>query len=121
MIDPAVHGAVMFYAADIYGHFNGLTYQQCREASEAANNASIRYPLFSRDKKGRFPEFDIPHFGKRSSVYCGAIMSAWLVWCNRVLADNPLPSSALLSAANDGLTLWPRDGISDYWKGRMKR
>ena len=117
-IDAAATGATMFYAVACYERFNALTYEQCKEAADAAGNASLGYPLYSRDKNGKFPEFDIPHFGKKSSVFCAALMSAFLVWTQRVMQNNPLPGSTLLQAASDGLGLFDRKQLSEYWKGK---
>lgn len=113
-IDPAC-GAVMMYAASCYERFNALTFEQCQAAANAASEASQREPLFMRGKSGKFTEFDIPHFGWRSSVYVAAIMSAWLVWTQRVIQNFSLPTSTLLRAAADGLALFDKDKLSEYW------
>lgn len=117
-IDPAAIGAMIFNSTACYEKFNTLTYEQCKEAADAASEASQRHPLFSREKNGKFAEFDIPHFGKKSSVFCAAVMTAWLVWVQKFLNGNPLPSGALLQASADGLGLFDERKLSDYWKSR---
>lgn len=119
--DPAAHGAVLFYATDCYLKFNRLTYEQCAEAVNVAGEASMGYPLFNRDKDGKFPQFDVPHFGKKSSVFCAAIMGAWLVWQQCVLRDNPLPDNSILQAAKDGLFLFDKKTLSEYWIKQIQR
>jgi hypothetical protein len=116
MKDPAVHGCLCFYSAAIYPIFNRLTRAECQTAVDAALDANMREPCLARNKAGQFSEFDIPHFGRKSGPYCVALMSAWLVWNQKVLADNPLPDSPLLAAAADGLHLWRSDQLAAYWR-----
>jgi hypothetical protein len=118
--DPAMFGAIMAYSTSAYQVFNRLTWEQCQEAVNACSQFSLEYPLHLRDKSGEFPKRDIPHFGERSSINCMAIMSAWLVWTQKVLWDNPLPESPLLGATKDGLALWDKKELSPYWKGRSR-
>ena len=103
--NAALHGAISFYAASCYPTFERLGFDAAKEAADAAGEANSQYPCWQRDKKGQFPEFDLPHFGKRSSVFCIAVLCAFLVWTQKA-AGNPLPDSPLLAAAEDGWKLW---------------
>lgn len=112
--NPALTGAIMFYSASCFSVFNRLTFEQCQEAAEAAGEAAQHDPLWMRNKKGEFDQYDIPHFGKRSSVYVMAIMSAWLVWIQKKIYGYQLPDSPLLAASVSGLALFD-EALSDYW------
>jgi len=105
-MDPMMAGAVMFYAADCYGRFATLTPAQAQEAADFASERSGEYPLWQRDKKGRFPTYDVPYFGPRSSIYLIALMSAYLVWAQKQAGIDSLPGSPLLRAALDGYALY---------------
>jgi len=96
----------MWYAVDCYNHFDRLGFAATKEIGESASEFNQENPLLLRNKKGEFDQFELAHLGKRSGPYCVAAMSAVLVWTQRHLADNPLPDSALLAAANDGLIIW---------------
>jgi len=113
--NPALTAAIMFYSASCFSVFNHLTFKQCQKAAEAAGEASQRSPLWMRNAKGEFDQYDIPYFGKRSSVYVMAIMSAWLVWIQKKIYGYPLPDSPLLAASVDGLALFGEQ-LSDYWQ-----
>lgn len=116
--DISLHMAITFYSLSCFQIFNHLTYEQGQEAAEAASEASQRNPLHLRNSKGNFDQYDIPHFGKRSSIYVTAILSAWLVWIEKKIYGNPLPSSSLLEASENGLVLFNDKDLSDYWKDR---
>lgn len=116
--DAVLYSAIIFYSVSCFQIFNHLTYEQGQEAASAASEASQRNPLYLRNKKGNFDQYDIPHFGKRSSVYVMAILSAWIVWVQKKICGNPLPSSPLLEASGNGLVLFDDKDLSDYWKGR---
>jgi len=104
-MDPAIYGCICYYAASIYPVFERVGYRRAELAAKAAESASVVYPLFMRDKKGQFPEVDIPCFGKKSTPFAAAVMAAFLVWTQRA-AGFPLPTSPILQAADDGYNLW---------------
>jgi len=115
-MDESLAGAVRFYSASCYSVFNQLTIKQGQEAAEAAGEAAEHAPLWMPNKKGEFDQYEIPHFGKRSSVYVMAIMSAWIVWLHKKIYEQPyLPSSPLLAASQDGLALF-NEPLSEYWE-----
>lgn len=103
--DPAVFGCVMYYAASIYPVFERVGFEAAQKIVQVAEQASLEYPLFQRDKTGKFPTVDLPEFGPRPTPFCAAVMSAFLVWTQRK-AGNPLPDSPLIQAASSGYTLW---------------
>ena len=80
MVDEALLGAIRFYAASLYPVFENLGEVAAKEIAMAAEEANLKYPCWMRNEKGKFPEFELPHLGKKSSVYCIAAMSAYLVW-----------------------------------------
>jgi hypothetical protein len=100
--DPAMHGAILFYAADCYPRFEQLGPDGAKAALEACSKWSMEYPLHLRDGAD-FPKREIPGFGLRSSIYAMALMSAYLVWACK---NKNLPDSPLLKAASDGYALW---------------
>lgn len=103
--DPALPGAITFYSAACYPIFDQIGEDKAREAADFCSQKSQEYPLWMRDKKGKFPEYDVPHFDKRSSVFCIAIMSAYLIWRQRKAGITEYPSSTFLDAANMGYML----------------
>lgn len=104
--DPALTGAIMLYAMDVYNHIRDMPWNDVMTLSKAADQVLLEHPLV-RDKNGEFPKFDLPTYNEpQSIVYCLALVSAVLVWSQKVLADNELPSSPFLDAANMGLKLW---------------
>lgn len=106
-VDPAMTGAILFNSADCYGRFAKLTPKQAREAADFASEQSQRYPLWQRDAKTRqFPTYDVPHFGKRSSVYLMALMSAYLVWVQKRAGIEVVAQTPLVRAAMDGYALY---------------
>lgn len=107
-IDPMMVGAVMFNSADCYGRFAALTPEHALEAADFASEQSQRYPLWQRDARGEFPTYEVPHFGKRSSVYLIALMSAYLVWMQKQAGIQTMPLTPLLRAAMDGYALYER-------------
>jgi len=104
--DPALYGCVLFYSVSVYDRLDRMTFDEAKAAADAAGEASAHAPLWMRNAKGQFGQYDIPGFGSRSGPYCIALLAAFLVWTQRQLQDFPLPTSPLLSAAQDGLTLW---------------
>lgn len=107
--DPALHGAVCFYAASCYPRFEQIGDSRARLAADFCSNWAQEYPLWMRDDKTHeFPRREIPDFGSKSSVFALALMSAFLVWIQEYKAGNDLGyvTSPLISAARDGLTLW---------------
>ncbi len=104
--DPALQMAVFWYVQDVYGRLGRLTDTEMRRVADAAGDAICTYPCWMRDEHGQFPEFDLPHLGKKSSVYVIAVAVAILVWEQCHLANNPLPDSPLLAVGLDGLKLW---------------
>ena len=106
--DPAMIGAVMFNAASCYEVFARLTPEQAKEAADFASEQSQRYPLWQRDAEGQFPTFEVPHFGKRSSVYLMALLSAYLVWAQKRAGIEPVPATPLMRAARDGYAAYKR-------------
>lgn len=116
--DAVLYSAIMFYSVSCFQTFNHLTYEQGQEAALAASEASQRNPLWMRNAKGNFDQYNIPHFGMRSSVYVMAILSAWLVWMQKEIYGNPLPSSPLLEASENGLGLFNDKDLTDYWRDR---
>ena len=107
-MDPAMVGAILFNSADCFAVFAKLTPEQAKEAAEFASEQSQRYPLWQRNAKGKFPEFDVPHFGKRSSVYLIALMSAYLIWAQKQAGIEPVPTTPLMRAALDGYAMFER-------------
>jgi len=103
--DPAMYGAITFDSVSCYEIFERVGFAAAKLAADAAGEASLRCPLWQRDAKGKFPEFVIPGFGRRSSIYVIAIQAAFLVW-TQVKAGNPLPESVFLKAALEGHKLW---------------
>ena len=109
-IDPAMIGSIIFNSVACYGVFDRLGFEKAKEAADACAEHSLRYPLWMRNEKGVFPTFDIPHFGPRSSVFCIAIQTAFLVW---VYKGKDLPSGPLMSAALDGYRLYKLEKKED--------
>lgn len=103
--DAALTGAITFYSVGCYERFMELTGDQAQEAMDFAQEQSMVYPLWQRNEKGEFPQYDVPHFGIRSSVWLMALMSAWLVWMQKGAGIELLPDSPLLKAAECGYTL----------------
>ena len=104
--DPAMTGALTFFSVSCYERFATLTPAQCQEAADFASARSGEYPLWMRGKKGEFPQYDVPHFGTRSSVYLIALMSAFLVWSQKKAGIETMPDSPLLDAALMGYKLY---------------
>ena len=104
-IDAAAYMAVMYYSMACYPVFARIGTEAAKEAADFCSERAMEWPLFERNKKGEFPQYDVPHFGKKSSVYCAAIMSAFLVWTQKA-AGNPLPDTDLLKAGEEGYMLW---------------
>jgi hypothetical protein len=101
-------GAVMFSSVGCYRRFATLTPAQAQEAADFASARSQEYPLWQRDAKGEFPTYEVPHFGKRSSVYLIALMSAYLVWMQKQAGVALVAPTPLLRAALDGYALYER-------------
>jgi hypothetical protein len=104
--DPALQMAVFWYVQSVCDQLQRLSPGQARELAEAAGDACCSYPCWLRDEAGNFPEFELPHIGRRSSVYVIAVMVAYIVWVQCHLADNPLPDSPLLVIGRDALNTW---------------
>ena len=104
--DPALHGCITWYSQSCYDHFDRLGFDAANEIAQVANDQNGKEPLLIRNKKGEFNQFELPYIGKKSGPYLVALMSAFLVWTQRQLVDNPLPDSPMLAAAHDGLKLW---------------
>ena len=104
-MDEALLGSIRFYSASLYPLFDNLGEVAAKEIAMAAEEANSRYPCWMRNAKGEFPEFELPHLGKKSSVFCIAAMSAYLAW-TVLKAGMELPDSPLLEAAQDGWQLW---------------
>src|SRR5579859_1967358 len=115
--DPALQMAVFWYVQDVYGHLGRLTETEMRQVADAAGEAICGYPCWMRDEHGQFPEFDLPHIGKKSSVYVIAVAVAILVWVQCHLTNNPLPDSPLLAVGLDGLKLWRQlHAVAPAWQ-----
>lgn len=107
--DPALHGAICFYANSCYPRFEELGYDRAKLSAEFCSTWAQEYPLWLRDDKTHeFPRRDIPGFGVRSSVFAMALAAAFLVWAQAKAGDNLAYTygSPLLDAARDGFTLW---------------
>jgi len=50
----------------------------------------------------------VPYFGKRSSVYLMALLSAYLVWAQKRAGIEPVPATPLMRAALDGYAVYKR-------------
>ena len=100
--DPQMLGAIMYYSAACYPIFDQIGDDKAKEAANFCSQKSQEYPLWMRNKKGKFPEYDVPHFGKRSSVFCIAVMSAYMIWQQRKAGITEFPASVFLDAANMG-------------------
>ncbi len=106
-IDPAMVGAILFDSAHCYSVLATLTPEQAKEAADFASEQSLRCPLWERDAKThQFPIYDVPYFGKRSSIYLIALMSAYLVWMQKQAGIQTMPQTPLVQAALDGYTLY---------------
>ncbi len=96
--DPALQGAMTFYSAGMYPIFDQIGAEASREAANFCSQWSQEEPL-CRNKKGDFPERDIPHFGKRSIVYGITMIAAFLVWMQKgqhLASRSPLIDAALM-------------------------
>lgn len=80
-VDPAMIGAMTFYAASCYDRFEQIGFDKAKAAADFCSQWSMEYPLFLREAKTKdFPHKDIPEFGDRSSIYAMALMTAFIVW-----------------------------------------
>ncbi len=80
--DPALQGAMTFYSCGMYPVFDRIGAEASREAADFCSNWSMEQPL-CRDKKGNFPQREVPHFGKQSIVYAVTMIAAFLVWMQK--------------------------------------
>lgn len=110
-IDPSVEPMIMWYSQSCYSIFDQIGYAASLEAAESASEFNQRKPLLMREKNGKFPETDIPHFGIRSGPFCVALLTAFLVWSQHQHNEDEsgniyLPDSVFLVAAESGYRLW---------------
>jgi len=100
--DNHLHMAIMFDAAACYEVFDRIGDVAAAEAAQAANEHNLQFPCWMPGTNGRFREFDIPHFGRRSSVFVLAIIAGYLVWISR-RGNQPIPDdNGFLTAAAAG-------------------
>lgn len=106
-----IESVIFWYSQDCYSKFEQMGYDAAKEAADAASQFNQEHPLLMRDKHGKFPETDIPHFGVRSGPYAVALLSAFLVWAQHLSNEDDesnihLPDSMFLKAAESGYQLW---------------
>lgn len=105
-LSPGLCEVVMLYSVAIYDQLNRLTIGQSKEVVDAALEIGLFNPLLMRNKHGKFDEFELPHLGKKSSVYVVAVQAAYLIWNQRHMKNAYVPNSPLLRAADDGFRFW---------------
>ena len=115
--DPALYASLLWYSVGIYPVIERLGFEGFKPIAESADGALLLHPLM-RDKKGNFPEVELPEFGKKSIVFCTAVVSAFLVYSQRSVGIDELPNSPLLKAANDGYNLWKLENRPDELPNR---
>lgn len=96
--DPALVGAMTFYSAGMYPVFDRIGAEASREAADFCSQWTLEQPL-CRDKKGEFPQRDVPHFGQQSIVYAATMLAAFLVWRQKgqhMASRGPLIEAALM-------------------------
>lgn len=106
LFESAFYQAAFWNAISIFDVFQAIGPDAARELAEAAGRASDAFPLELTDEKGKFAELDLPHVGRRSGLYCLAVMAAYIVWQIRQANQPYLPDSPLLKAADEAYRSW---------------
>lgn len=105
--DPALEPMVMFYAMAAFGLFASRSAEAMRKTAEAAGQISLEHPLFQRNKKGEFDQFELPHIGQRSGPFIAVFMASYLVYAQHINGlQPPAGSSKLIDLADSAYTLW---------------
>lgn len=105
--DPALEPMTLFYAMTAFDLFVGRSAEAMRQTVEAAGQISLENPLFQRNKKGEFDQFELPHIGQRSGPFIAVFMAAYLVYVQRMNGlEPPVGSSKLIDLVNSAFDLW---------------
>lgn len=99
MNDPAAYGMTLFYSLDFYPRLAQMTPNEISDLLTAAQNTVSEHPLGEVDKQGKPVQVQLGCLGLKTVGYAVAVISAYLVWTQKHLANNPLPDSPLLDAA----------------------
>lgn len=103
--DPALHPTMFWYSHKCYDVFEQVGQEAAQQIAEQASAISSENPLFQRDKKNQFPQFDLPPFGEVSGPFVATVMSAYLVWATREIGDQDV-NSVMIQACQDGYKAW---------------
>jgi hypothetical protein len=112
----ALRTAVMYYSAGIFPKFEAMGHDAAKKAAEFCSEWSGEQPLWLGGATPR----EVPGFGTCSAAYGLAVMSAFIVWVQK-LAGHELPTSPLLQACESGWDLWKMGGKKQVPGGANKQ
>ncbi len=80
-----------------------------REAVDFCQKWSFEEPLWLPNKKGQFSQKEIPHLGKRSSIFAIAVLAAFLVWSQKGERQPAFESERWLQICYEGWRFHQRE------------